>query len=89
MSARPNFLGIVLILGKVYFNPEHCMKFSKIAIKMTGIPANRREKEKSGVPARFLFMRVPLSMSSFPLFFFASFSIELNEVGTPIKKPTS
>jgi len=28
-------------------------------------------------------------MSPLPFFFFASFSIELNEVGTSIKKPTS
>jgi len=39
--------------------------------------------KKSGVPAQFLLVGASLCH------LFASFSIELNEVGTSIKKPTS
>ena len=43
--------------------------------------------KKSGVPARFLL--VGASQYEQVAIFFASFSIELNEVRTSIKKPTS
>jgi len=48
---------------------------------------NKREKNRARPPNFFWW--VPLSMSHVFFFLFASFSIELNEVGTSIKKPTS